>query len=87
MIYKNTQQDATQVLGVFNPARYGITDYYGYNIKILQHKARFVIVLKDRLFGQEDIRIPLLFNGATNKFVELPPADSKEIKLIYDKLK
>lgn len=85
-IYKNSQQDSTQVLGIFNPARYNISEYYGYNIRILKHRARFVIVLKDRLFGQEDLRIPLLFNGATNQFKELPPPDSNEMKEIYDKI-
>lgn len=87
MIFKNTQQDATMVLGIFNPARYDIEKYYGYDIRILQHKARFLIVLKDRLFGQEGLRIPMLFNGATNKFIELPLPDSEEIKQVYKTLK
>lgn len=86
-IYKNTQQDATMVIGLFNPARYNVKNYNGYDITTLQHYGRFAIILKDRHFGSEDTIIPLLFNGAINQFQTLPKENTEELKNIYTKLK
>jgi hypothetical protein len=82
-IYKNTQQDATMVVGLFKPARYGITTYYNYDIAKLKHNAVFIKMLKDRKFGKDDLIIPTWFDGARNIFKELPPPDSEEMKKIY----
>lgn len=69
-IYKNTQQDATLILGIFNPARYNIRKYNG--IEILPDQSiRFIISLKDRYFGTEGLEKGFKFNGATNEFKEL----------------
>lgn len=86
-IYKNTQQDATMILGIFNPNQYSISEYYGYDVSTLKDNCRFLIVLKDRHFGSIGVRIPLLFNGATNQFQTLPKENTEELKQIYSKLK
>jgi replicative DNA helicase len=89
-ISKNTQQDATFVIGIFNPMRYNtnpekpvIPMYRGYDVMRLQGKLSCIIVLKDRHFGMANKAKCLYFNGATNHFEELPPAD----KINYDKYK
>lgn len=83
---KETQRQADFVLGLFAPVRYGITEWKGYNIKILGDRFRVLKVLKDRAYGTANLYIPLYFNGASNYFEELPPAEEfKKNPKLYDK--
>lgn len=67
--YKNSQQDATMAIGIFNPARYNIRNYNKIDI-LPDQSIRFIIVLKDRHFGTEGVEKGFKFNGATNEFKE-----------------
>lgn len=69
---KTTQREADMVIGLFAPARYGITQYRGYDITKFQDRFRTMIILKDRNYGLANSYIPLYFNGASNYFEELP---------------
>lgn len=66
--YKNTQQEATLVLGLFSPSKYEIEKIGGFDITKLKDKFRVVTVLKDRYFGLLGTKMPFYFNGATNEF-------------------
>lgn len=68
---KTTQRDALVAFGLFSPKRYNIDNYESYDIKKLNDNFRSLIVLKNRL-GAGYIESPLFFNGAINKFQELP---------------
>ena len=68
---KLTQRDALVIFGLFAPDRYGIKHYQGYNIGRLKDSFRTLIILKNRM-GMPNLRLPLYFDGATNRFEELP---------------
>lgn len=42
----NTQEDADLVLAVFNPSRYDIKNFYGYNTALLKNRCRTLHILK-----------------------------------------
>jgi replicative DNA helicase len=94
-IAKNTQQDATSVIGLFRPNRYNkgdkdkllIPKYEGYDVSILKDTLLSAIVLKDRYFGTEGAVLSMLFNGATNNFVEAPKVNTEELKSLYNQIK
>lgn len=71
---KLTGRDADEVLGLFAPDRYEIPNHRGYDIAQLADNYRGLILLKQR-DGDANIRAGLLFDGATNHFEELKPAD------------
>lgn len=83
---KLTQRDALIVLGLFAPERYGIERHLGYDIKILQDYYRCMTILKNRI-GTPNLKLPLLFNGQTNTFTELPKPEATELKNIYTLVK
>lgn len=83
---KLCQRDCDLVIGLFAPARYELSTYRGYNITKLQDSYRAVLLLKDRHFGLANSYIHLYFNGATNSFKELPPANEMN-DVVYDKIK
>ena len=68
---KEIQRDAKIVLGVYSPDRYGFEDYHGYDIRRFRDCFRAVKVLKNR-FGAPNKYFHYLFDGATNRFGELP---------------
>jgi hypothetical protein len=70
-VYKNSQQDATMVLGITNFARYGVKKYDKFDITHYGHEFRLINVLKDRLFGTDGTEIGMLFDGASNQFSEI----------------
>lgn len=84
---KEIQRDAKVIIGVYSPDRYGFSDYHGYDIKKFRDCFRAIKILKNR-FGPPNKYHHLLFDGATNRFKELPkPSEGleKEYK-IADKL-
>jgi len=72
---KLTQRDADLVLGIFAPTRYELSSYRGYNIQKLKDKYRALIFLKDRHYGLANNYVHMYFNGAINKFKELPKSE------------
>ena len=64
------------VLGLFSPFRFGITEYFGYDINILKDHIRFLEVVVNRN-GEMGGLLPLWFDGAVCDFKELPKPDDK----------
>lgn len=71
---KYVSRDADIVLGLFSPIRFGITEYFGYDITILKDHIRFLEVIVNRN-GEMGGILPLWFDGAVCDFKELPKAD------------
>ncbi len=80
---KEIQRDAKVVLGVYSPDRYGFDDYHGYDIRRFRDTFRAVKVLKNR-FGAPNKYVHFLFDGATNRFIELPKADKRDDMLAFE---
>jgi len=75
-------RDQHLILGLFNPDRFNIEDYEGYDITKLEDSFRSLIILKSN-FSITNKKVPLYFNGACSYYEELP--SYKDIK--YDKFK
>tara|TARA_B110000285_G_C14973291_1_gene537667 strand:- start:148 stop:1014 length:867 start_codon:yes stop_codon:yes gene_type:complete len=73
---KEIQRDAKVVLGVYSPDRYGFEEYHAYDINRFRDCFRAVKVLKNR-FGPPNKYHHFLFDGATNRFKELPKGGEK----------
>ena len=73
---KYVSRDADIVLGLFSPFRFGITEYFGYDIGILKDHIRFLEVIVNRN-GEMGGLLPLWFDGAVCNFRELPKPDDK----------
>ena len=73
---KYVSRDCDIVLGLFSPARFGITEYFGYDITILKDHIRFLEVIVNRN-GEMGGILPLWFDGAVCDFKELPKPDDK----------
>lgn len=78
-----TANDCNILLGLFAPARFGMSDYLGYDVKKLRDHLRFVEVVINR-DGEMGGIMPLYFDGATNSFFELPLPDSPDIEEWYE---
>lgn len=72
-------RDHHLILALFNPSRFGIDEYEGYNIEKLGDKFRALLVLKSN-FGVSNIKFALYFNGAVPYYEELPKATEIEYK-------
>lgn len=72
---KLTGRDANLILGLFSPFRHEIPKYLGYDIKFFRDNIRFLEILGGREGGAGSIA-PLFFDGAVNKFAELPSPDN-----------
>ena len=84
---KYTSRDANVVLGLFSPFRFGITEYFGYDITILKDHIRFLEVITNR-DGEMGGLLPLWFDGAVCDFKELPrPEDKASMDLVYNHCK
>lgn len=83
---KETQRDALIVLGLFAPERYGIEKHMNYDISLLQDNYRSLSILKNRI-GTPNLKLPLLFNGQTNTFKELPKPNTAELNMLYEAFK
>jgi hypothetical protein len=80
---KYTSRDANITLGLFSPFRFGITEYFGYDITILKDRIRFLEVITNR-DGEMGGILPLYFDGAVCDFRELPkPDDKPALEKIY----
>lgn len=73
---KYISRDADMVLGLFSPARFGITEYFGYDITILKDHIRFLEVILNRN-GEMGGLLPLWFDGSVCNFKELPKSSDK----------
>jgi hypothetical protein len=65
------------VMGIFNPARYGIAEHCGYDITKLHDNYRSIKLLKNRDDFENRV-INLFFDGACDYFRELPSIKDKE---------
>jgi hypothetical protein len=72
----NTQEDADIVMALFNPSRYNMGEYRGYNLnnKYVDGKFRAVDVIKNR-DGYDDLSFGTRFMGENGSFLYIPPAD------------
>lgn len=83
---KYTARDADLVLGLFNPNKFGLANFHGYDIARLGSNVRFMQVIENR-HGNVGGICPLLFDGVTGYFEELPkPDDTKGLNSLYRKI-
>ena len=86
---KEIQRDAKVVLGVYSPDRYGFESYHGYDVRRVRDTFRAIKVLKNR-FGPPNKYHHMLFDGGTNRFLEMPKSsevnDLERFEKISDKL-
>ena len=67
-------RDYMVTLGLFNPIKYGLSQYYGYNLPRFGDNFRTLHILKHRN-GISGIMKAMWFDGVGNKFEELPKSD------------
>lgn len=83
-VSKTTANDASMVIGLYNPFKYGKKDYEGFNLERLRDYARFMVVCEDRDYGANNNICPLFFNGASSYWAELPlPNNTSEMNAVY----
>lgn len=75
---KEIQRDDKIVIGVGSPDRYGFESYHDYNIRRMRDTFRYIKILKNR-FGPPNKYYHYLFDGATNRFAELPKAKESHL--------
>lgn len=84
---KYTARDSNITLGLNSPARFGIQEYFGYDIRRLNDNVRFLEVLVNR-DGQMGGVVGLFFDGAVCTFSELPlPGDKIAMEKVYKHVK
>lgn len=71
---KLTQRACHLIYGIFDPARYGVRKFNGYDIDQLGDRARFIFILKNN-DGDSNKVISMLFVGGASVFKELPDPD------------
>ena len=64
-------------MGLFNPFKFGLREYNGYNIVRLRDHIRFLEMCLNR-DGELGGMVALFFDGATCSFFEMPPIENKE---------
>lgn len=69
------------VLSLFNPHKFKIPDYKGYDIKRIGNNFREIEVLKNN-DGFDNVSTPLYFDGAAEYFRELPNSDKQKEELV-----
>ena len=80
----NTQEDSDLVFALFNPIRYDIKTFYGYNTALLKSKFKSLHILKAR-DGEADQMLGMGFIGQTGTFFELPRAEDMQMSE-YEKI-
>lgn len=83
-----THREATIAFGIFAPERYKIESHNGYDITILRNNYRSLKVLKQR-DEIANVALPLYFEGESDYFKTLPPANQENKELInkiYEKV-
>jgi len=74
---------ANIVLGLFSPFRFGLTEYFDYDITRLKDHIRFLEVIVNR-DGEMGGLLPLWFDGAVCDFKELPKSnDTQAMAKVY----
>ena len=83
---KYTARDADLVVGLFDPSKFGLSTWLGYDIANgLKNYGRFLYVIANRN-GEMGGVCPLFFDGAVCEFEELPrPDDVAGMRKFYDK--
>lgn len=80
---KEIQRDDYVIISVYSPDKFGFDEYHGYDISRMRDTFRAVKIIKNRL-GTPNKYVHLLFDGATNRFVELPvPSLKDELDSFY----
>lgn len=74
-VAKTTGNDASMLIGIYSPFKYGIKSYEGYDIGKLKNYCRFMEICEDRDYGANNTICPLFFNGASSYWTELPRSD------------
>ena len=76
---KIVSRDADVIIGLFSPFRHALATYEGYDITKFRDNIRFMEIIAGREGGGGTV-CPLLFDGGTNFFSELPlPNDTSGI--------
>ncbi len=73
------------VFSLFNPHKFKLENYKGYDLKLIGNSFRELEVLKNN-DGFDNISVPLYFDGAAEYFRELPHAEKQqqELKKFYE---
>mgnify|MGYP001614483185 CR=1 FL=1 len=79
----NTQEDADVVLGLYNPARYKIKEFLGYNIELFGNKFRSLHILKNR-YGWDSISAGLMYYGKEGHYKQLPEPQNVKYDYLND---
>ena len=83
---KATSRDVNMCISLFNPFKYELDKWLGYDITKLRDNIRFIEVLLNR-DGQSNGVLPLYFDGAVNYFTEMPkPDDTAGMNSVYKKI-
>ena len=83
---KTTQRDFNVIMGLYSPFRYGVPNYFNYDVTFFKDNIRFLEILGGREGGAGTI-CPLYFDGAVNFFKELPkPHDEENLRRVYRKI-
>lgn len=82
---KELQRDDYVVFSIYSPDKFGFDEYHEYDISRFRDTFRAVKVLKNRV-GKANKYIHFLFDGATNRFIELPKVgeDPERLKIAYE---
>lgn len=84
---KKPGEDCNCLIGITNPYTYELAEYLGYDIKTLKDNARFLEIVLNRN-GRANGICPLYFDGAIDKYAELPlPNDTANIEKVYSFVK
>lgn len=67
---KLSSRDAEVIIGLFNPHKFGVTEYRGRNIEQYGEEFRSLSIIKNR-YGVADIHMGMRFKGAVNHFNEI----------------
>ena len=74
---KIVSRDADVIIGLFSPFRHALPMYEGYDITKFRDNIRFMEIIAGREGGGGTV-CPLLFDGGTNFFSELPLPNNNE---------
>jgi hypothetical protein len=72
--HKSTSDHHTTVMSIFNPSRFKIGEFEGFNINEIGNNFRWITILKNT-HGDEGVNIPLLADNAHLLFEELETPD------------
>ena len=81
---KGTCKDFDTLLGIYNPYKYDIKNYKGYDITRFKKNIRFMEIIENRS-GEGNEVCPLLFDGSVNFFEELPKPNDSELSVVMNK--